>query len=474
PIEAQSLGRELNALLGDPKARAVLSADEGDDRERGYKDRKKEITQYFRAVDRTLWPILRDEHAPLVLAAVGYLHPLFREACRYPHVLEEGIVGNADGMSLDRLREAAWRLVASYENNLEAELLGQFACALKAGRASHDLGEIAKAVTHGRVRVLLHEAGRIIWGHVDTDTGEVAVHEKQEQQNTEDADIIDDLCELTLAQGRSGLRDCECRPDARLPDRRDLSLLRPATVRTQTPHPRAPGTVKARARCSPAPVERRWSTATVLAAALAMIGAIGLLDHVTRIELRAYPLYVAPVALVAWRLGLPMDGANHRGGNLVGAASITAGHGTTPTPAARRRGLPGDQPDGRGALLAQADAGDAGRGGRLAGVCGRALRQHPPAGRAPDGGWHRCSAGSAPDGGWHRCSAGTAVRHRCSGAPDGGWHRCSAGRTPVPRWGRQCDLPARQLPPVSLPAGALLRLQRLSKAAPMALAGGWH
>ena len=51
-----------------------------------------------------------------------------------------------------------------------------------------------------------------------------------------------------------------------------------------------------------------------------MIGAIGLLDHVTRIELRAYPLYVAPVALVAWRLGLPMDGANHRGGNLVGVA----------------------------------------------------------------------------------------------------------------------------------------------------------
>lgn len=41
-----------------------------------------------------------------------------------------------------------------------------------------------------------------------------------------------------------------------------------------------------------------------LATALAMIGAIGLLDHVTGIELRLYPLYVAPVALAAWRLGL--------------------------------------------------------------------------------------------------------------------------------------------------------------------------
>jgi diguanylate cyclase (GGDEF)-like protein len=35
-----------------------------------------------------------------------------------------------------------------------------------------------------------------------------------------------------------------------------------------------------------------------------MIGAIGLLDHATGIELRLYPLYVAPVALASWRLGL--------------------------------------------------------------------------------------------------------------------------------------------------------------------------
>jgi len=34
-----------------------------------------------------------------------------------------------------------------------------------------------------------------------------------------------------------------------------------------------------------------------------MIGAIGLLDHVTGIELRLYPLYVEPIALVAWRIG---------------------------------------------------------------------------------------------------------------------------------------------------------------------------
>lgn len=57
------------------------------------------------------------------------------------------------------------------------------------------------AVAHGRVRVLLHETAKVVWGHVRPDTGEVIVHEKQEQRDADDTDIIDDLCELTLLKG---------------------------------------------------------------------------------------------------------------------------------------------------------------------------------------------------------------------------------------------------------------------------------
>lgn len=201
PVNSQSLGQELHGLLSDPQARAFLSAGEDNDRQRGDKDRRESLIKYFRAVDRALWPLLRDEHAPLVLAAAGYLHPLFREVCRYPYVLDEGIVGNVEAMSLDGLRQAAGRLVACYEADLEGELLGQYARALQDGRASHDLAEIGKAVAHGRVRVLLHEVGKVVWGYVDPDSGDVVVHDKQQQQDTEDADIIDELCELTLLKG---------------------------------------------------------------------------------------------------------------------------------------------------------------------------------------------------------------------------------------------------------------------------------
>jgi len=110
-IELQSLPQELRDVMGESKAKAILAtgaeADNlpdhpGQDRRRSDRDGKREIVKYFRAINRALWPILRDERAPMVLAAVGYLHPLFREACRYPYLLDQGIEGSVAGMSLER------------------------------------------------------------------------------------------------------------------------------------------------------------------------------------------------------------------------------------------------------------------------------------------------------------------------------------------------------------------------------------
>jgi hypothetical protein len=46
----------------------------------GTDDRKNDILHYFQRIDRALHAVLREERAPLVLAAVGYLHPIYREA----------------------------------------------------------------------------------------------------------------------------------------------------------------------------------------------------------------------------------------------------------------------------------------------------------------------------------------------------------------------------------------------------------
>jgi hypothetical protein len=49
------------------------------------------ILRYFHQVDTGLRAFLRDEHAPLVLAGVEYLLPIYRRANTYPYMLEGGV-----------------------------------------------------------------------------------------------------------------------------------------------------------------------------------------------------------------------------------------------------------------------------------------------------------------------------------------------------------------------------------------------
>ncbi|MCW5851642.1 MAG: hypothetical protein KIT87_16330, partial [Anaerolineae bacterium] len=57
---------------------------------------KDEIVRFFRDVDAGLQPRLKRAPAPLVLAGVAYLFPLYRQANAYPDLLDTGIEGNAE------------------------------------------------------------------------------------------------------------------------------------------------------------------------------------------------------------------------------------------------------------------------------------------------------------------------------------------------------------------------------------------
>ena len=53
-------------------------------------DTKENLLKYFRLIDRGLHDLLKDERAPLVLAGVEYLFPIYREANTYPRLIEGG------------------------------------------------------------------------------------------------------------------------------------------------------------------------------------------------------------------------------------------------------------------------------------------------------------------------------------------------------------------------------------------------
>ena len=87
----QQLQFHTGAPRGDGRQTAVFHGQGG-----AKENAKDDILEYFRQIDQGLHPVLRDERAPLVLAGVDYLHPIYRQANTYPHLLDQGLTGNCD------------------------------------------------------------------------------------------------------------------------------------------------------------------------------------------------------------------------------------------------------------------------------------------------------------------------------------------------------------------------------------------
>ena len=66
--------------------------------------------QFFNLADKALMKHM-DRDIPVVLAGVEYLLPRYKETTELPHVLDEGLTGNAEGLSPEELRDKAWEIV---------------------------------------------------------------------------------------------------------------------------------------------------------------------------------------------------------------------------------------------------------------------------------------------------------------------------------------------------------------------------
>lgn len=74
---------------------------------------KNMLLQYFRQIDKILRDYLRDKKKPLIIGGAGYLLPIYQEANTYPHILEEGVKGNLEKISISDLHQKAMNLLSS-------------------------------------------------------------------------------------------------------------------------------------------------------------------------------------------------------------------------------------------------------------------------------------------------------------------------------------------------------------------------
>jgi hypothetical protein len=143
--------------------------------------------------------LLRDSHAPLVLAGVGYYHPLYRSINRYRYLLDDGVEGNFERVAPHELHAKTLPVARRNFEDQEQEALSQFQALHGTGLGSADLSEVARAAVFGRVRTLMVARGKTLWGVFDRTTGEVSKHERQ--KGAHDDDLLDDVAEAVLTRG---------------------------------------------------------------------------------------------------------------------------------------------------------------------------------------------------------------------------------------------------------------------------------
>ncbi|MBD2612027.1 MAG: hypothetical protein FWK04_25005 [Nostoc sp. GBBB01] len=164
----------------------------------GDEDEKENLSIYFHRVNETLQELLKAEHAPLVLAGVEYLLPIYREANTYPYLMDVGITGNPELLSPEELHAQAWKIVEPLFLQARQEAINQYRQLLGTGKASNQIRETIPAAYQGRVDKLIVALNQQQWGTFDSDSQTVEVHFNAQP---DDEELLDFAATQTILNG---------------------------------------------------------------------------------------------------------------------------------------------------------------------------------------------------------------------------------------------------------------------------------
>jgi len=164
----------------------------------GIDEGKDWLLRYFQQVNHGLHELLRDETAPLVLAGVEFLLPIYREANTYPHLVDREIPGNPDRLKAETLHKQAWDIVEPTLLKQEREAAAHYQDLVGTWLASDAIEEALPAAFYGRVESLFVALDQEQWGRFDPATNTLALHTEAESG---DVDLLDVAAIQTLLHG---------------------------------------------------------------------------------------------------------------------------------------------------------------------------------------------------------------------------------------------------------------------------------
>ena len=166
----------------------------------GRENLKNDILRFFNKIDDGLVEFLKGIEAPLVLAGVEFILPIYKEANTYPYLVDSLITGNPDLRTPKELHERSWDIIGPLFRKKQEEAMDRYRQLSGQGSksVSDTLQEIIPAAFNGQVDTLFVAAGVQQWGSFNRNLNTVQLHEKEESS---DEDLMDIAAVFTLLKG---------------------------------------------------------------------------------------------------------------------------------------------------------------------------------------------------------------------------------------------------------------------------------
>ncbi len=141
------------------------------------RDRKKEITQYFRAIDKGLSSLLNTNNIPMVVASQDYLFSIYKEENSYKQLLDDHISCNLSETDKFLLQEMALEKVTPIFDKDRKEKVESFKQYDGTGRTSSEIEQVLPAALEGKIDALFLENRKDIWGVYNPEKRQVRIDE---------------------------------------------------------------------------------------------------------------------------------------------------------------------------------------------------------------------------------------------------------------------------------------------------------
>lgn len=165
----------------------------------GKPDEKENLALYMKEIDRTLWQkVLAREQAPLLLAGIDYLIPIYKSVSAYQYIRDDALTGNYEHHSLPMLYNAAREKMEPFFQKPLNTALEAYHNKLATALTSSMPESVIPASYYGKVSDLFVDKDAHLWGTFDAQSNQLNLHATRE--NGDDC-MLDKAAIQTILHG---------------------------------------------------------------------------------------------------------------------------------------------------------------------------------------------------------------------------------------------------------------------------------